>query len=341
MNIEEIKEEYLSEIEKANSLEDINEIKNKYLSKKGKVSELMGKMKDIVAEKKASYGQAVNNLKTFITDNLDSIKENLESKALNEKLERETIDVTMPGKNYSAASKHPLNKLVDDISEVFVGLGYKVAEGPEVEKDLYNFEMLNLPKDHPARDMQDTFYVDVNTLLRTHTSPVQARTMEASSKDEPIRIICPGKVFRKDDDATHSHQFMQMEGLVIGKNVTMSDLKGTLDYFMKQVFGQDKTIRFRSSYFPFTEPSVEVDVSCTSCGGKGCNLCKGSGWMEILGAGMVHPNVLKMSGFDPEVYQGFAFGIGLDRIIMLQYGIDDIKRIYTNDLRFLNQFRRD
>ena len=341
MNIEQIKEEYLSEIEKASSLNDITEIKNKYLSKKGKVSELMSKMKDIPNEEKASYGQSVNNLKTFISDHLDSVKEQFEAAALNEKLEKETIDVTMPSKNYSAATKHPLNKLVDDISEVFVGLGYKVAEGPEVEKDHYNFELLNLPKDHPARDMQDTFYVDVNTLLRTHTSPVQARTMEASSKDEPIRIICPGKVFRKDDDATHSHQFMQMEGLVIGKNVTMSDLKGTLDYFMKQVFGQDKTIRFRSSYFPFTEPSVEVDVSCTSCGGKGCNLCKGSGWMEILGAGMVHPNVLRMSGFDPEVYQGFAFGIGLDRIIMLQYGIDDIKRIYTNDLRFLNQFRRD
>lgn len=341
MNIEEIKEEYLSEIKNVNSLNEINDIKNKYLSKKGKVSELMAKMKDIPNEEKASYGQSVNTLKNFISEHLETIKDELEVKALNEKLEKETIDVTMPSKNYSAATKHPLNKLVDDISEVFVGLGYKVAEGPEVEKDLYNFEMLNLPKDHPARDMQDTFYVDVNTLLRTHTSPVQARTMEASSKDEPIRIICPGKVFRKDDDATHSHQFMQMEGLVIGKNVTMSDLKGTLDYFMKQVFGQDKTIRFRSSYFPFTEPSVEVDVSCTSCGGKGCNLCKGSGWMEILGAGMVHPNVLKMSGFDPEVYQGFAFGIGLDRIIMLQYGIDDIKRIYTNDLRFLNQFRRD
>ena len=341
MNIEQIKEEYLVEIEKVTSLNDINDIKNKYLSKKGLVSELMGKMKDIPNEEKASYGQSVNTLKNFINDNLESVKSKLEQQALNEKLEKETIDVTMPSKNYSAASKHPLNKLVDDISEVFVGLGYKVAEGPELEKDYYNFEMLNLPKDHPARDMQDTFYVDVNTLLRTHTSPVQARTMEASSKDEPIRIICPGKVFRKDDDATHSHQFMQMEGLVIGKNVTMSDLKGTLDYFMKQVFGQDKTIRFRSSYFPFTEPSVEVDVSCTSCGGKGCNLCKGSGWMEILGAGMVHPNVLKMSGFDPEVYQGFAFGIGLDRIIMLQYGIDDIKRIYTNDLRFLNQFRRD
>lgn len=341
MNIEQIKEEYLSEIENATTLNDINDIRNKYLSKKGKVSELMSKMKDIPNEEKASYGQLVNTLKGFISDHLEKIKNDLEVKALNEKLEKETIDVTLPSKNVSTASKHPLNKLVDDISEVFVGLGYKVAEGPEVEKDHYNFELLNLPKDHPARDMQDTFYVDVNTLLRTHTSPVQARTMELSSKDEPIRIICPGKVFRKDDDATHSHQFMQMEGLVIGKNVTMSDLKGTLDYFMKQVFGQDKTIRFRSSYFPFTEPSVEVDVSCTSCGGKGCNLCKGSGWMEILGAGMVHPNVLRMSGFDPEVYQGFAFGIGLDRIIMLQYGIDDIKRIYTNDLRFLNQFRRD
>ena len=341
MNIEQIKEEYLSEIENATTLNDINDIRNKYLSKKGKVSELMSKMKDIPNEEKASYGQLVNTLKGFISDHLEKIKNDLEVKALNEKLEKETIDVTLPSKNVSTASKHPLNKLVDDISEVFVGLGYKVAEGPEVEKDYYNFELLNLPKDHPARDMQDTFYVDVNTLLRTHTSPVQARTMELSSKDEPIRIICPGKVFRKDDDATHSHQFMQMEGLVIGKNVTMSDLKGTLDYFMKQVFGQDKTIRFRSSYFPFTEPSVEVDVSCTSCGGKGCNLCKGSGWMEILCAGMVHANVLRMSGFDPEVYQGFAFGIGLDRIIMLQYGIDDIKRIYTNDLRFLNQFRRD
>ena len=328
----------LEQIKQGDTLDKLNEVKVAYLGKKGELTAVLKGMKDVSPEDRPKVGQMVNETRQAIEEKLEAKTKAINSAIRAEKMKRETIDVTMPGKNYSAATKHPLNKLVDDISEVFVGLGYKVAEGPEVEKDLYNFEMLNLPKDHPARDMQDTFYVDVNTLLRTHTSPVQARTMEASSKDEPIRIICPGKVFRKDDDATHSHQFMQMEGLVIGKNVTMSDLKGTLDYFMKQVFGQDKTIRFRSSYFPFTEPSVEVDVSCTSCGGKGCNLCKGSGWMEILGAGMVHPNVLRMGGYDPEEYQGFAFGVGIERITMLRHGIDDIRNFYINDPRFLKQF---
>ena len=231
-----------------------------------------------------------------------------------------------------------LSQTIEQLEEIFISMGYKVVEGPEVEEDHFNFEMMNLPKDHPARDMQDSFYINPTRLLRTHTSPVQARTMLVA-KGDPIKVVCPGKVYRRDyDDATHSHQFMQLEGLVVDKNITMSDLKGTLTYLMQQMLGEEVEIRFRPSYFPFTEPSVEVDVTCFKCGGKGCPLCKGSGWIELLGAGMVHPNVLRMAGYDPEVYQGFAFGLGIERITMFEHEIDDIRNFYTNDPRFLKQF---
>ena len=260
---------------------------------------------------------------------------------MNEKLEQEKIDITLDGYQPKVATMHPLNLVQQEIEDLFIGLGYTVAEGPEVELDFYNFERANIPKDHPARDMQDTFYIDPNTLLRTHTTAMQMRELEKAKGQVPIKLICPGKVYRRDDDdATHSHQFMQCEGLVVGENITLADLKGTLEYMASTMFGQGRTVRFRPSYFPFTEPSVEVDVSCPFCDGKGCNVCKGSGWIEILGAGMVHPNVLRMNGFDPEKYSGFAFGVGLERVAMLKYGIDDIRNFYTNDVRFLKTFDR-
>ncbi|MBN7453276.1 phenylalanine--tRNA ligase subunit alpha, partial [Mycobacteroides abscessus subsp. abscessus] len=257
---------------------------------------------------------------------------------LKEKLKAETLDVTLPGRTLTPGHSHLLQQIIDEMEDLFVGLGYTIAEGPEVETDLYNFEMLNLPKDHPARDMQDSFYITEETLLRTHTSPVQARTMlEANGK--PIRIICPGKVYRRDeDDATHSHQFMQIEGLVVDESISMADLKGTLEVFVKQLFGETREIRLRPSFFPFTEPSVEVDISCFKCGGKGCNVCKGTGWIEILGGGMVHPHVLEMAGYDSSKVSGFAFGIGVERMAMLKHGVDDIRHFYTNDLRFIEQF---
>ena len=261
--------------------------------------------------------------------------------ALAGKLEAEKIDVTLAGDIHKLGTTHPLVMIQQEIEDLFLSMGYKVAEGPEVEQDYYNFELANTPKDHPARDMQDTFYIDPNTLLRTHTTAMQMRELEKAKGQVPIKLICPGKVYRRDDDdATHSHQFMQCEGLVVGENITLADLKGTLEYMASTMFGQGRTVRFRPSYFPFTEPSVEVDVSCPFCNGKGCNVCKGSGWIEILGAGMVHPNVLRMNGFDPEKYSGFAFGVGLERVAMLKYGIDDIRNFYTNDVRFLKTFDR-
>lgn len=238
-------------------------------------------------------------------------------------------------------AKNPFYKIQDEIIDIFASMGYEIVEGPEVESDHYNFELMNIPHDHPARDMQDSFYIDENTLMRTHTSPVQARVME-QKKGQPIRIICPGKTYRRDDDdATHSHQFAQIEGLVVDKDINLGHLKATLELFLKKMYGEKREIRLRSSYFPFTEPSVEVDISCYECGGKGCSVCKGSGWIEILGGGMVHPNVLRMSGYDPDVYQGFAFGIGIERVAMLRYGIDDIRRFYQDDVRFLHQFKKD
>ena len=337
-----IVEELEVDLKNSSTGNEIAEVRNKYLSKKGIVSSLMMKMKDLAAEQKMAFGKMVNDLKEKVTALIEKKRAEIEEKELNKKLEEERIDVTMPGVDFERGSKHPITIIADEMIDLFVGMGYQVAEGPEVETEKYNFELLNLPADHPAREMQDTLYIDVNTLLRTHTSPVQARTMQSLNGVGPIKVICPGKVYRNDDDdATHSHQFNQVEGLVVDKNVTMADLKGTLEVFAKRMFGEDRKIKFRGSYFPFTEPSVEVDVSCGKCGGKGCSMCKGTGWIEILGAGMVHPNVLRMNGFDPDVYQGFAFGVGIDRVALLRYGIDDIRLLYSNDLRFLNQFKKE
>ena len=262
----------------------------------------------------------------------------VEARIINEKLKNESIDISLPSSGPAIGGKNPFYHIVDEAIEIFRSMGFDIVEGPEVESDHYNFELLNLPQDHPARDMQDTFYVDPVTVLRTHTSPVQARTME-KSPNKPLKMICPGKTYRRDDDdMTHSHQFAQIEGLVIDENINLGNLKATLEMFLKRMFGEKRTVRFRSSYFPFTEPSVEVDVSCSECNGKGCSMCKHTGYIEILGAGMVHPNVLKMSGYDPEKYSGFAFGIGIERVAILRYGIDDIRKFYTNDLRFISQF---
>lgn len=339
--IKQIYNEALEKIQGVKSIEQLNDFRNFYLSKKSELMSFMIKMKDLVGEEKSKFGQSINQTKNEILSLIENKKNELEKKALEEKLNREVIDITLPGVNLNRGSKHLFNSVVDEVSQIFIGMGYQIAEGPEVETDEFNFELLNVPKGHPARDMQDTFFIDDSHLMRSQTSPVQARVMLSKKGVGPIKIISPGKVYRRDDDATHSHQFGQIEGLVIDKNVSLSDLLGTLLLFARSMFGEKREIRTRSSYFPFTEPSVEVDISCFECGGKGCSLCKGTGWIEILGAGMVHPNVLKMCGFDNKVYQGFAFGIGIERVAMLKYGVDDIRRFYTNDLRFLNQFDKE
>ena len=330
--------EAVEAIEAVQTEHNLNEVKALYLGKKSKLQNIMSQMKDLSIEERKQLGQMSNEFKIKVEKLIENKRVQLADKLINEKLESESIDVTLPGKKVHTGYLHPLQKVINEIEEVFIGMGYDIAEGPEVEEDLYNFEMLNLPKGHPAREMQDSFYINETTLLRTHTSPVQAHTLLAA-KGKPIKIICPGKVYRRDnDDATHSHQFMQCEGLVVGEKVTMSDLKGTLTTLASSIFGDQLQVRFRPSFFPFTEPSVEVDVQCFKCGGKGCSLCKCSGWIEVLGAGMVHPNVLKMAGYDTNKYQGFAFGVGIERIAMLRYGIDDIRSFYTNDVRFLKQF---
>lgn len=336
-----IKEEALAKIHDCISLKDLNDLRVFYLGKKGPMQADMKSMKNMNQEERATFGQVSNKVKQEITQAIENKKVALEEAEMNAKLASENIDITLPSTALPLGSLHPLSVVKNDIEELFLGMGYQIAEGPEVESDHFNFELMNLPKGHPARDMQDTFYIDENTLMRTHTSPVQAHAMIAAEGKGPIKVICPGKTYRRDDDdATHSHQFMQCEGLVIDKNITMADLKGTLEVFAKKMFGEKRKIRLRPSYFPFTEPSVEVDISCHNCEGKGCPMCKHTGWIEILGAGMVNPRVLEMCGFDPEVYQGFAFGIGLERVAMLKYNIDNIRDFYNNDLRFLNQFGR-
>ena len=339
--LEALKEETLNKIEAVTDLKELNQIRVETLGKKGPITEVLRGMKDLSAEERPVVGSFANEIRDLLTEALEDRKVTLESAALNAALEEETLDVTLPGKQLKHGTRHILSQVVEEIEDIFVGMGYQIVEGYEVESDHYNFERMNLPKDHPARDMQDTFYISDEILIRTHTSPVQARTMEKHDFSQgALRMISPGKVFRRDtDDATHSHQFHQIEGLVIDKNITMGDLKGTLEVVMKKMFGADRKIRLRPSYFPFTEPSVEVDVSCFKCGGKGCNVCKQTGWIEILGAGMVHPDVLKMSGIDPNEYTGFAFGLGPDRVAMLRYGVNDIRNFYQNDLRFLNQFK--
>lgn len=337
-----LKTEALSNIEACDNLARINELRVEYLGKKGFLSGLSSNMGKLQPSERAEFGKKINEVKNAITSSLEEKRVKLEEEALNKRLESESIDITLPGSNMVPGSKHIIQSMIDEISEICLGLGFEVADGPEVEEDLYNFELLNLPKDHPARDMQDTFYITENTLLRTHTSPVQARTLLSKKGVGPVRVICPGRVYRRDDDdSTHSHQFNQMEALVVGEDVTLADLKGTLSIIIKKIFGESRVIRFRSSFFPFTEPSVEVDVSCAICNGKGCNVCKGSGWIEVLGAGMVHPNVLEMNGFDSKKYQGYAFGLGVDRFAMLKYGITDIRHFYNNDLRVLKQFVKE
>jgi phenylalanyl-tRNA synthetase alpha chain len=334
-------DEAKEKITNAKLMHELNDVKAQYLGKKGPLAEVMKLMRDLPNEEKPAFGKAVNEAKQAIQQLVDEARNRIEQAKINAKLEQETIDVTLPGTSFELGNLHVLTQIVEEIEDLLIGMGYQVMEGPEVELDLYNFEKLNLPKDHPARDMQDTFYITEDTLLRTHTSPVQVRTMLEYGGTKPVKIICPGKVYRRDDDdATHSHQFMQIEGLVVDEHTTMADLKGTLLELAKNMFGEDRDIRLRPSYFPFTEPSAEVDVSCHNCNGAGCNICKGTGWIEILGSGMVHNNVLEASGYDSSKYRGFAFGIGVERIAMLKYGINDIRMFYTNDIRFNKQFKQ-
>lgn len=334
-----LREEFESEISGVGNLNDLSLLKVKYLGKKSKIQTFSSSMKDLSIDEKKEVGKIINEFKNYLESSFSLYKEKLEKEELESKLRSEAIDITLPSTKIRVGSIHPITKIINEVEDLFVSMGYDVLEGPEVESDLYNFEMLNLPKGHPARDTQDSFYITSDTLLRTQTSPVQVRTMLQNIEKTPIRIICPGKTYRKDnDDATHSHQFTQIEGLVVDENISMAHLKGTLLEFAKKMFGNNREIRFRPSYFPFTEPSIEVDVSCFNCGGKGCNICKGTGWIEILGAGMVHPNVLNMCGYDSDKFTGFAFGIGPERIAMLKYGITDIRNFYTNDMRFLKEF---
>lgn len=328
------------EVDKVSNKDELNSLKAKFLGKTSKLNEFQSRMKSIPNEMKAAFGKTINEVKGKLTALFEERFKKLEEEAVNKKIESETIDITLKGEAPLVGAKNPFYKIIDEMTEIFVSMGFSIEEGEDIETDHYNFELLNVPKDHPARDMQDTFYIDVNRLLRTQTSASQAHVLERNP-NTPIKIISPGKCYRRDnDDATHSHQFSQVEGLVVDKNISLSNLKGTLELFCKKMFGEKRNIRLRSSYFPFTEPSVEVDVSCAECGGKGCSICKGTGYIEILGAGMVHPKVLKMAGYDPEEYSGFAFGIGVDRVAMLRYGIDDIRKIYTNDIRFLKQFEK-
>ncbi len=335
--IKSILDEAFSKIEASKTLEDLNEIKIAYLGKKGELTSLLKSMKDVAPELRPQVGQLVNEARVKMETKLEE-ETTLLAKAKREmQLKSETIDVTLPANKPALGHRHPNTIALEEVQRIFIGMGYEIVDGPEVELDYYNFEALNIPANHPAKDEQDTFYINSDVVLRTQTSPVQVRTMEKGKL--PLRVLSPGRVYRSDEvDATHSPNFHQVEGLVIDKNITFADLKGTLAEFAKQLFGEDTKVKFRPHHFPFTEPSAEVDVSCFKCGGKGCRFCKGSGWIEILGCGMVHPKVLEMSGIDPEEYSGFAFGVGLERITLLKYEIDDMRLLYENDERFLKQF---
>ena len=338
--INQIRKEAEEEISKIEDIHTLNEIRVKVLGKKGKLTEILRGMGSLSSEERPVIGNLVNKVRDEIEGLITSKETELKKKELQEKLQSEKIDVTLPATKVKRGSKHPLNRIIEEVEDLFVSMGYDVVSGPELETDEYCFERLNLPKGHPARDMQDSFYITTEYLLRTQTSAVQARAMMANTEKTPIRIIVPGKTYRREDDATHSHQFNQVEGLVVDKNISFADLKGTLEIFMRKMLGENTQLRFRPSYFPFTEPSYEVDVTCFKCGGKGCNLCKQTGWIELLGSGVVHPNVLRMNGYDPDVYSGFAFGTGLDRLAMFKYGITDMRLLYTNDVKFLSQFDR-
>ena len=332
-----IREQSIAAMEAATDLAALNEVRVAYLGKKGELTAVLKGMKDVAPEDRPLVGQLVNDTRAAIEEKLEETKVKMEAAALELRLKEEVIDVTLPAKKNRVGHAHPNTITLDEVERIFIGMGYEVVEGPEVEYDYYNFEALNIPENHPAEDEQDTFYINKEMVLRTQTSPVQVRVMEQGKL--PIRMIAPGRVFRSDEvDATHSPSFHQIEGLVIDKNITFADLKGTLEEFAKQLFGPETKVQFRPHHFPFTEPSAEVDVTCFKCGGKGCRFCKGEGWIEILGCGMVHPHVLEMSGIDPKEYTGFAFGVGLERIALLKYEIDDMRLLYENDDRFLSQF---
>lgn len=336
----ELRDEGLAEIKNSQDLKKINEVRVKMLGKKGPITNVLRGMRDLSAEERPVVGKFANKVRDDLTTALENRRAELEQAAMNAQLAAEKLDVTLPGTPVAQGQSHVIQQIIDQVVDLFVSMGYEVAVGDEVEQEVYNFEKLNLPKDHPARDMQDTFYITPKVLMRTQTSPMQARMLEKHDFSKgPLKMISPGKVYRRDtDDATHSHQFNQIEGMVVGKHITMADLKGTLEVVAQSLFGDKLQVRLRPSYFPFTEPSVEADITCFNCMGKGCSICKHTGWIEVLGAGMVHPNVLKMSGVDPEEYGGFAFGLGPDRFAMLKYGVDDIRNFYQNDVRFLNQF---
>ena len=341
--LEKMKEQVKQKVEEIKDLQALNDLRVKILGKKGELTEILRGMKDLSPEERPVVGNLVNRVRDELEVLLEQAEKELQQKELERKLNEEKIDITLPSSKIIRGSKHPINRTIEQIQDLFVSMGYDVVDGPELETDEFCFERLNLPKGHPARDMQDSFYITPEYLLRTQTSSVQARTMLANTEKTPIRMICTGKTYRREDDATHSHKFNQVEGLVIDKkerNVSLADLKGTLEVFVKEMLGDNLSLRFRPSYFPFTEPSYEVDVTCFKCGGKGCSLCKQTGWIEILGAGMVHPNVLEMNGYDPKQYGGFAFGTGIDRLAMFKYGITDMRYLYTNDVRFLKQFDR-
>ena len=342
-SIEKIKEKSIKDIKELKDSKALEELRIKYLGKKGELTAVLRGMKDLAPEERPIIGNLVNEVRDNLEELISKRQEEFKKEELNKRLENEKMDITLPSSKLKRGSIHPLNRIIEDMEDLFVSMGYDVVVGPELETDEFCFERLNLPKGHPARDMQDSFYITDEYLLRTQTSSVQARTMLANEEKSPIRMITCGKTYRREDDATHSHQFNQIEGLVIDKkerNVSLADLKGTLEIFVKKIIGANLELRFRPSYFPFTEPSYEVDVTCFKCGGKGCNLCKQTGWIEVLGSGIVHPNVLKMNGYDPEKYSGFAFGTGIDRLAMFRYGITDMRYLYTNDIRFLNQFDR-
>ena len=343
MDMKKIKADIDDAIKEVKNLQELNELKVAYLGKKGIITDLNSKIKELPNEEKKEYGMKVNEVRNYFQGSYDAVKKRLDDEELSKKLEKEKIDITLPGRRIRRGSLHPMTRISEEFEDLFVSMGYTVYDGPEIESDEICFQKLNLPKGHPARDAQDTFYLKdeyERFLLRSQTSTAQVRAMGESLDKGPLRIVCPGKVYRRDEDSTHSHQFMQIEGLVIDENISMADLKGTLELFCKKILGEKTSVRFRPSYFPFTEPSVEVDVTCFQCGGKGCPLCKKTGWIEVLGAGMVHPNVLEMSGYDSKKYQGFAFGTGMDRFAMFKYNIPDIRTIYGNDIRFIEQFDR-
>ena len=340
---EEIGKSLDQDLKDVSDLKVLDDLRVKYLGKKGLITELNSEIKDVPNEEKKEFGMKVNELRNRFNEFYDSVKTKLDQEELNKRLEGEAIDISLPATKVPLGAPHILEKVIEEVEELFLSMGYDVVDGPEIEEDKYNFEMLNIPKGHPARDAQDTFYIEgEEILLRSQTSPVQVRTMLKGEGKVPIRMICPGKTYRRDDDdASHSHQFMQIEGLLVDKNISLSDLKGTMDVLFKRLFGKDVETRFRPSYYQFTEPSVEVDITCVNCHGKGCNVCKHTGWVTVVGAGVVHPNVLRMSGYDPEVWSGFAFGFGAERLAMMKYDINDIRVFYNTDLRELKTFDRE